>query len=130
MKLFTALAALTLIAAPVPAFAGSSDVAACQKTWNQLKELGMDPAQSMKPCASLDNYKSPAQRIAAAGGKTALIRNCEAIWKPQLKDQRSYSYQSAEVIASDDSFKVTVQYTANNSFGARTPGNFACNFGG
>ena len=128
MKLITALAAITLIAAP--AQAGLTDQQNCVKTWNQLKSLGMDPSKSMRPCHTLNSYQNPAQRINAAGGRTALIRKCEGIWKPQLKDQGSYRYDNASIAVAGKGLKVTVKYTAKNSFNARVPGTFACNFGG
>lgn len=131
MKLFTALlvAAVSLHSLATTS-AQADDFKTCQQTWTQLKELGLDPSKSMKPCTNLVSYKTPAQRVQAAGGRTALIRKCEAIWKPQLKDQRSYRYDSANVAAAAKSLKVTVTYSAKNSFGGYVPGTFTCNFGG
>ena len=130
MKIFTALAALTLIAAPVNASTkGMSDYDACLYNKAELESMQAGLGKNFD-CDGLKGWKSPADRIKAVGGKTALIRKCEAIWKPQLKDQGSYRYQNAQVIATDaKTFKVNVQYTAKNSFGGRVPGKFACNFG-
>ena len=81
-------------------------------------------------CLSRD-WVNPADRVKSNGGRTAMIRKCEAIWKPQLKSQRSYSYKGADLIAQGgNKIKVVVKYTATNSFNARVPGTFTCNFGG
>ncbi|QNJ06535.1 hypothetical protein SynMEDNS5_01820 [Synechococcus sp. MEDNS5] len=129
MKLITALAALTLIAAPVQA-GNQADYQNCLKLKAEVNAIQAGLGDKTYDCKRVKNWKSPADRIKAVGGKTALIRKCEAIWKPQLKDQRSYRYQNAQVIATDaKTFKVNVQYTATNSFGGRVPGKFSCNFG-
>ncbi len=129
MKLLTALATLALVAAPVQANA-STNVQDCLKLKAQLNELQAGLGDKSTDCKALANYVKPADRVKNNGGRTAMIRKCEAIWKPQLKSQRSYSYKGADFVAKGgNKVKVTVKYTATNSFNARVPGTFTCNFG-
>ena len=63
-------------------------------------------------CEAVKNYRTPAQRIAAAGGQTQLIRGCEAILKPVLNDPNSYRYTSGHIFASTDKeLNITVRST-------------------
>lgn len=131
MKLFTALllAAVSFHSLATTS-AQADDIKTCQKTWTQLKERGLDPSKSMKPCTNLVNYKTPAQRVQDAGGRTALTRKCEAMFKSELKNPRSYRYDATYVAAMNNWLKVTINYKATNSSGAVTSGTFACRFDG
>lgn len=114
--------------AAAPKTAKLSNYEVCLKTQQDLIEFGGDP--SKMDCEAVKNYKTPAQRVQAAGGVTFLTRKCEAISKSELKDPRSYRYDTTNVAAMDGWLKVTVSYRATNSFGAVVPGTFACRFDG
>ena len=129
MKLFTALAALTLIAAPVQA-STPADYQNCLKLRAEVNAIQPGLGDKSYNCDRVKNWKTAAERQTAAGGRTALIRKCEGIWKPQLKSQRSYSYNNAQISMSANTTTVKVNYSAKNSFGGRVPGTFTCNFGG
>jgi len=109
---------------------GMSDYEACLYNKKELNELQAGLGDKSYDCERVRTWKSPQERVKAAGGRTALIRKCEAIWKPQLKNPGSYSYESADVIAKDKGFEVKVRYRSKNSFNAVVPGSFKCNFGG
>ena len=109
---------------------GMSDYEACLYNKKQLNDYQPGLGDKSYDCERVRTWKSPQERVKAAGGRTALIRKCEAIWKPQLKNPGSYSYDSADVIAKDKGFEVNVRYRARNSFNAVVPGSFKCNFGG
>ena len=126
MKLFTIAAAL-LIAAP--AQAASNDYQNCLKLKAELNALQPGLGDKSYDCERVRTWKSPSDRVKAAGGRTALIRKCEAIHKPLLKDPRSYRYDSADVVVKETGFQVNVRYRAKNSFNAYVPGKFTCNFG-
>lgn len=97
----------------------------CLKTQQDLIEFGGDP--SKMDCEAVKNYRTPAQRIAAAGGQTQLIRGCEDILKPVLNDPNSYRYTSGHIFASTDKeLNITVRYTATNAFGGRVQGTYNC----
>ena len=97
----------------------------CLKTQQDLIEFGGDPSEM--DCEAVKNYKTPAQRIAAAGGQQRLIRGCEAILKPALNDPNSYRYLSGRITVPDQkTFDITVNYTATNAFGGRVQGTYAC----
>ena len=97
----------------------------CLKTQQDLIEFGGDP--SKMDCEAVKNYKTPAQRIAAAGGQQRLIRGCEAILKPALNDPNSYRYLSGRITVPDQkTLGVTVSYTATNAFGGRVQGTYTC----
>ena len=97
----------------------------CLKTQQDLIEFGGDPSEM--DCEAVKNYKTPAQRIAAAGGQQRLIRGCEAILKPALNDPNSYRYLSGRITVPDQkTLGVTVNYTATNAFGGRVQGTYAC----
>ena len=129
MKLFTALAALSIIAAPVQAN-NQADYQNCLKLKAQLNELQAGMGDKSTNCKKVRDWVNPADRVKNNGGRTAMIRKCEGIWKPQLKSQRSYSFKGADLIAEGgNKTKVVVKYTAKNSFNARVPGTFTCNFG-
>ena len=69
----------------------------------------------------------PAYRIKAAGGQQQLIRGCEAILKPSLKDPNSYRYLGGQVVVtSQTDMEVRLNYTATNSFGGRIQGDYIC----
>ena len=73
----------------------------------------------------------PAYRIKAAGGQQSMVRGCEAIIKPSLKDPNSYRYLSGRVtIPTAKSMNVIVNYTATNGFGGRVQSNYTCEFNG
>ena len=69
----------------------------------------------------------PAYRINAAGGQQAMIRSCESILKPSLKDPNSYRYLKGQVVVtSQTEMEVRLTYTATNSFGGRTQNAYTC----
>lgn len=106
-----------------------SNYEVCLKTQQDLIELGVDP--NKMDCEAVKNYRTPAQRIAAAGGQTQLIRGCEAILKPELNDPNSYRYLSGRITAPDQkTLGITVNYTATNAFGGRVQGTYACTTNG
>lgn len=97
----------------------------CLKTQQDLIGLGGDP--SKMDCEAVKSYRTPAQRIAAAGGQTQLIRGCEAILKPVLNDPNSYRYISGHIFApTDKELNITVRYTATNGFGGRVQSTYTC----
>ena len=104
--------------------AGMSDYESCLYNNKVLEGIG-----TPYDCERVKNYKTPQQRLAAAGGQTKLIRECEASFRPQLKDPDSYRYTSARIVSdSSETMAVTVLYTATNSFGARIQTTQTCNF--
>lgn len=106
-----------------------SNYEVCLKTQQDLIEFGGDP--SKMDCEAVKNYRTPAQRIAAAGGQTQLIRGCEAILKPALNDPNSYRYLSGRIIApTTESMDIVVNYTATNAFGGRVQGTYTCTTNG
>ena len=108
---------------------GMSNYEACLYNKAQLNELQAGFGDKSYDCASVKDYKTPAQRIAAAGGQTQLIRGCEAILKPSLKDPNSYRYLNGRIVAKDKStLEVNVQYTATNSFGGRVQNVHVCEY--
>ena len=131
LKLFPLFAAAALTIGTAPAMANSQDdFQACLKLKAQLNELQAGMGDKSTSCERVRDWVNPADRAKSNGGRTAMIRKCEAIWKPQLKSQRSYSYEGADLIAQGgNKIKVVVNYTATNSFNARVPGAFTCNFG-
>ena len=71
----------------------------------------------------------PAYRIKAAGGQQQLIRGCESILKPNLKDPNSYRYLNGRVVVtSQTEMEVRLRYTATNSFGGRTQNVYTCTY--
>lgn len=105
---------------------GMSDYESCLHNDKVLADMGIESGYE---CERVKNYKTPQQRLAAAGGQTKLIRECEASFRPQLKDPDSYRYTSARIVSdSSETMAVTVLYTATNSFGARIQTTQTCNF--
>ena len=108
---------------------GMSNYEVCLKSKQDLIEFGGDP--SAMDCESVKNYKTPAQRIAAAGGQQSMIRGCEAIIKPSLKDPNSYRYLSGRITTpTAKSMNVVVNYTATNGFGGRVQSTYTCTYNG
>ena len=111
--------------AVAPKAAKLSNYEVCLKTQQDLIEFGGDP--SKMDCEAVKNYRTPAQRIAAAGGQTQLIRGCESILKPALNDPNSYRYISGRIVASTNKeLNITVNYTATNAFGGRVQSTYNC----
>ena len=101
----------------------------CLKLKAEVNALQPGLGDKSYDCEGVQNYKTPQQRLAAAGGQTKLIRECEASFRPQLKDPDSYRYTSARIVSdSSETMAVTVLYTATNSFGARIQTTQTCNF--
>ena len=132
MKFITLLAPVVAAASffTAPAQANQSDYQTCLKLRAELNALEAGLGDKSTNCGLVQNHKTPQERIKALGGRTALIRKCEALNKPSLKDPRSYRYDKANVVARKDSFAVQVHYRAKNSFNATVPGNFSCSFKG
>ena len=128
-KALTTVAAALLLATPVNA-SNEADYQSCLKLRAELNAVQAGLGDKSTDCNRVRTWKNPQERVNAAGGRTALIRKCEAIWKPQLKDQGSYRYKDANIAVTEEKLNVTVNYTATNSFGGRVPGQFTCGFGG
>lgn len=109
---------------------GMSDYGACLYNKKQLNDNQPGLGDKSYDCERVRTWQSPQERVNAAGGRIALIHKCEGIWKPQLKNPGSYSFERADVIAKEKGFEVNVRYRARNSFNAVVPGSFKCNFGG
>ena len=109
---------------------GMSDYEACLHNKQQLNELEAGLGDKSMNCEGVKAWKAPQERINAAGGRTALIRKCEDINKPLLKDPGSYRYDNATIAAGTDKLTVNVTYRAKNSFNAVVPGSFSCTFNG
>jgi len=114
----------------VPAAHAKSNYQICVESRAELIKYNIPIPAGSYECDKLADYKSPAQRVAAAGGRTALIRKCEALHKPTLKDPRSYRYDKANIVAKKSKLIVKVDYRAKNSFNAVIPGTFSCTFNG
>ena len=106
---------------------GMSDYEACLYNHKQLADIGVESGYD---CEGVKNYTTPAQRIAAAGGQSKLVRSCERYFRSSLKDPGSYRYQGSNVTATADNLKVEVRYTATNSFGGRIQDVQTCTFKG
>ena len=130
-KLFIAAAAVAALTSVGPESAqAKSNYQVCVESRAELIKYNIPiPAGSFE-CDKLADWKSPQQRVNAAGGRTALIRKCEAIHKPTLKDPRSYRYDDATIAATAKQLNVKVSYRAKNSFNAFVPGSFSCTFNG
>ena len=103
--------------------AAKSDYESCLEVNKQLASVGVEG----NDCERVKNWQSPQQRLAAAGGRTQLIRTCEASFKPMLKDPGSYRFLDADVVATaNNGFDVTVRYTATNSFGGHVQQKHTC----
>ena len=114
----------------VPAAYAKSNYQVCVESRAELIKYNIPIPAGSYECDKLADYKSPQQRVNAAGGRTALIRKCEAIHKPTLKDPRSYRYDDAQIAATAKQLNVKVSYRAKNSFNAVIPGTFSCTFNG
>ena len=107
--------------------AAKSDHDSCLELRAQINELQAGLGDKSYDCDRVKNWVAPKDRLAAAGGRTQLIRNCEATFKPLLKDPASYRYQGADVVANaSNGMDVTVRYTATNSFGGRVQETHTC----
>ena len=107
-----------------------ADYNQCLKLRAEVNAIQPGLGDKTYDCAGLKAHKSPQQRVNAAGGRTALIRKCEAMNKSTLKDPRSYRYDNATIAATTNQLKVKVSYRASNSFGGVVPGQFSCTFNG
>ena len=106
-----------------------SNYEVCLKSQQDLIEFGGDP--SVMDCKAVKTYRTPAQRIASAGGQQRMIRGCEAILKPVLNDPNSYRYLSGRITTpTPKSMNVIVNYTATNAFGGRVQNTYSCTTNG
>jgi hypothetical protein len=110
---------------------GMSNYDACLKNKADLNALQAGLGDKSMDCDHVKKWKTPAQRIAAAGGQSKLIRACERSFRSSLKDPGSYRYQNANIIMADAKrMTVMVNYTATNSFGGRIQEVQTCTFKG
>ena len=107
--------------------AAKSDYDSCLELRVQVNTLQAGLGDKSYDCDRVKNWVAPKDRLAAAGGRTQLILNCEATFKPLLNDPASYRYQGADVVANaNNGMDVTVRYTATNSFGGRVQQDHTC----
>ena len=128
-KLFIAAAAVAALTS-IGSAPARADYDQCLKLRAEVNAIQPGLGDKSYDCEGLRSFKSPQQRVNAAGGRTALIRKCEAIHKPTLKDPRSYRYDDATIAATANQLNVKVSYRAKNSFNAFVPGSFSCTFNG
>ena len=107
-----------------------ADYDQCMKFKAEFNAIQPGLGDKSYDCEGLRSYKSPQERVNAAGGRTSLIRKCEALHKPTLKDPRSYRYDKANIVAEKSELIVKVDYRAKNGFNAVVPGSFSCTFNG
>ena len=108
-----------------------SDYDNCLKLRAEVNAVQAGLGDKSYDCERVKNWKTPVERVAAAGGRDRLIRSCEASFKSSLKDPNSYRYLGAQVVAKNDKeLTVSVNYTATNSMGGRVQGTETCTFQG
>ena len=129
-RFFLPFIALALIAPAQASTKGMSDYEACVYNREQVNQVQPGLGDKSYNCERVRTWRSPADRVKAAGGKTALIRKCEASFKPSLKNPGSYRYVNGHVVASENQLTVKVSYRARNSFNALVPETFTCTFKG